>query len=123
MPTDILCLRPESDFTRVGVAIPTGPSIAFRASDASDVPDLMKEARVLLIPAVGPKLAPALFEPAKALKLVQITGAGVDRLDQPTLTRLGIPVCNPAAATVRSRSMRSAMHSHCCAASAGPMPR
>ena len=94
MPTDILCLRPESDFTRVGVAIPAGPSIAFRASDAADVPDLMKEARVLVIPAVGPKLAPALFEPAKALKLVQITGAGVDRLDQPTLTRLGIPVCN-----------------------------
>ena len=79
MPIDILCLRPESDFTRVGVAIPPGPSIAFRAPDAADVPELMKEARVLVIPAVGPKLAPALFEPATALKLVQITGAGVER--------------------------------------------
>jgi phosphoglycerate dehydrogenase-like enzyme len=94
MPTDILCLRPETDFTRVGVAIPSGPSIAFRTHDAADVPALMQEVRVLLIPAVGPKLAPGLFEPAKSLELVQITGAGVDRLDQPTLTRLGIPVCN-----------------------------
>lgn len=94
MPTDILCLRPESDFTRVGVAIPAGPSIAFRTPDAPDLPDLMQEARVLVIPAVGPKLAATLFEAATALKLVQITGAGVDRLDQPTLTRLGIPVCN-----------------------------
>lgn len=94
MPTDILCLRPESDFTRVGVGIPAGPSIAFRAPDAPDLPDLMQEARVLVIPAVGPKLAATLFEAATALKLVQITGAGVDRLDQPTLTRLGIPVCN-----------------------------
>lgn len=96
MPIDILCLRPETDFTRAGVEIPSGPSFAFRAPDAADVPALMQEARVLVIPAVGPTLAPALFEAAGALKLVQITGAGVDRLDQPTLTRLGIPVCNVA---------------------------
>jgi len=94
MPTDILCLRPESDFTRVGVALPEGPSIAFRAPDADDVPALMREARALVIPAVGPRLAPALFEQATALRLVQVTGAGVDRLDQAALTRLGIPVCN-----------------------------
>jgi len=94
MPIDILCLRPETDFARAGVEIPSGPSIAFRAPDAADVPVLMQQARVLVIPAVGPKLAPELFERAAALKLVQITGAGVDRLDQPTLTRLAIPVCN-----------------------------
>ena len=29
-----------------------------------------------------------------SLKLVQVTGAGVDRLDQAALTRLGIPVAN-----------------------------
>jgi phosphoglycerate dehydrogenase-like enzyme len=94
MPTDVLCLRPESDFTRVGVAIPDGLSIVFRAPDAPDVPTLMQEVRALVIPAVGPKLAPALFESAQRLRAVQVTGAGVDRLDQATLTRLGIPVCN-----------------------------
>jgi len=94
MPPDILCLRPESDFTRVGVSIPTGPTIEFRAPDAPDVPALLQQASVLLMPAVGPKLPASLFEQARTLKMVQITGAGVDRLDQPTLTRLGIPVCN-----------------------------
>ena len=33
---------------------------------------------------------------ARKLKLVQVTGAGVDRLDQAALTRLGIPVANVA---------------------------
>ena len=53
----------------------------------------MKSSDALVIPAVGPKLAPDLFE-GTALKLVQVTGAGVDRLDQAALTRLGIPVAN-----------------------------
>ena len=54
---------------------------------------LMKSSDALVIPAVGPKLAPELFE-GTALKVVQVTGAGVDRLDQAALTRLGIPVAN-----------------------------
>jgi phosphoglycerate dehydrogenase-like enzyme len=53
----------------------------------------MKEARALVIPAVGAKLSPALFE-GTLLKLVQVTGAGLDRLDQAALTRLKIPVAN-----------------------------
>ena len=42
----------------------------------------MQAASALVIPAVGPKLSPALFEGTQ-LKLVQVTGAGVDRLDRP----------------------------------------
>ena len=50
--------------------------------------------RALVIPAVGPKLPPALFEDT-ALKLVQVTGAGVDRLDPAALIKAGnIPVAN-----------------------------
>src|SRR5205085_8025470 len=41
------------------------------------------------------KLAPELFE-GTSLKLVQVTGAAIDRLDQAALTRLGIPVSNVA---------------------------
>ena len=63
-----------------------------RPTDAA-VAALMKSSDALVIPAVGPKLAPELFEGA-SLKLVQVTGAGVDRLDQAALTRLGIPVAN-----------------------------
>jgi phosphoglycerate dehydrogenase-like enzyme len=93
MPTDVICLRPEADFTRAGVTPPTTLDIAYRAPDAADLPALMKEARALLIPAVGPKIAPALFENS-AVKFVQITGAGVDRLDADALKKLGVAVAN-----------------------------
>jgi len=93
MTHDVLCLRPEADFTRVGVTPPSAFRTAYRAPDAPDVPDLMREVRALLIPAVGPKLPPALFENT-TVKMVQITGAGVDRLDEAALKARGIPVCN-----------------------------
>ncbi|MGI9259207.1 MAG: 2-hydroxyacid dehydrogenase, partial [Gammaproteobacteria bacterium] len=51
--------------------------------------------RALVIPAVGPVLDPAYFENSK-IELVQVTGAGVDRLDKDALTSLGIPVANVA---------------------------
>ena len=56
---------------------------------------MIKSSDALVIPAVGAKLAPDLFEGAR-LKLVQVTGAGVDRLDQAAMTKLGIPVANVA---------------------------
>jgi phosphoglycerate dehydrogenase-like enzyme len=93
MTIDVLCLRPEADFTRVGVTPPSGLSVAYRSPQDADVPALLRQARALLIPAVGPKLAPELFENT-ALKLVQVTGAGLDRLDLAALQRLAIPVAN-----------------------------
>ena len=93
MPFDVVCLRPEADFQRVGALAPHSVTITYRAPDDPELPQLLQQARVLLIPAVGPKLAASLFE-GSGLKLVQVTGAGVDRLDEPALKRLGIPVAN-----------------------------
>ena len=93
MAYDVVCLRPEADFTRAGVTPPAELKIAYRAPDAADLPALMKEARALLIPAVGPKIPAALFD-GSTVKLVQITGAGVDRLDADALKRHGVAVCN-----------------------------
>ncbi|HXF67510.1 MAG TPA: NAD(P)-dependent oxidoreductase [Burkholderiales bacterium] len=93
MPFDVLCLRPEADFKRVGVEPPAALSIAYRRPDDPELATLMRSARALLIPAVGPKLAASLFEGGR-LELVQVTGAGVDRLDEPAMRRLGIPVAN-----------------------------
>jgi phosphoglycerate dehydrogenase-like enzyme len=92
---DVLCLRPEADFTRVDAPAPASLRVRYRAPDDAALPQLMREADALIIPAVGPKLAPGLFE-ASSLKLVQVTGAGVDRLDRDALVRLGIPVANVA---------------------------
>ena len=93
MTHTVLCLRPEADFTRVGAPAPASLAVAYRKPDDTAVPQLIKQAGALVIPAVGPKLAPALFY-GTSLKLVQVTGAGLDRLDQAALTRLGIPVAN-----------------------------
>ena len=91
MILDVLCLRPEADFQRAGALPPAALKVFYRAPEDSDVPALMKQARALVIPAVGPRLSPALFENC-SIKFVQVTGAGLDRLDLPTLRRLGISV-------------------------------
>ena len=95
MTNRVLCLRPEADFTRVDAGAPKSLTVAYHAPTDAQVASLMKSSDALVIPAVGPKLAPELFE-GTALKIVQVTGAGVDRLDQAALTRLGIPVANVA---------------------------
>ncbi len=91
--SDVVCLRPQADFTRVGALAPALLSVSYHAPDDAAVPELMRKAQALVIPAVGPKLAPSLFE-GTSLKLVQVTGAGLDRLDEAALTKAGIPVAN-----------------------------
>ena len=93
MTVDVLCLRPEGDFLRAGVSPPPALRVVYRAPEDPDVPSLMQQARALVIPAVGPRLSCALFENA-SIKFVQVTGAGLDRLDLPLLKRLGIAVAN-----------------------------
>jgi len=93
MTYSVLCLRPEADFLRIGVVPPKGLAIRYMGPTDPEVSAAMKAADALVIPAVGPKLAPELFEGTK-LKLVQVTGAGLDRLDAATMKRLGIPVAN-----------------------------
>lgn len=93
MSIDVICLRPEADFTRVGVTPPKNLNIAYRKPDDADLPALLKQAHAVVMPAVGPRLPAALFEDT-SLKVVQITGAGVDRLDEAALKKLGIPVAN-----------------------------
>lgn len=93
MSCDVLCLRPKADFERVGALPPTNLQVVYRAWNDTDVPALMKEAHALIIPAVGPKLPAALFE-ATTVKFVQVTGAGLDRLDLALLKQRGIAVAN-----------------------------
>jgi phosphoglycerate dehydrogenase-like enzyme len=93
MSFDVLCLRPEADFTRAGVSPPAGFTVAYRRPDDPELAALLRSARALVIPAVGGKLSGSLFKDS-AVKLVQVTGAGVDRLDEASMKTLGIPVAN-----------------------------
>jgi phosphoglycerate dehydrogenase-like enzyme len=90
---DVLCLRPEANFHAVGVTPPEGLDIIYRDPIDADVPDLMQQVRALVIPAVGPALSSDLFR-STTLRLVQITGAGLDRVDQAVLTQEGIALAN-----------------------------
>ena len=93
MSIDALCLRPEADFQRVGALPPVPLHVVYRAPGDTDVAEIMKQARVLVIPAVGPKLPLSLFE-GTSVKFVQVTGAGLDRLDLDFLREHGIGVAN-----------------------------
>lgn len=93
MSIDVIVLRPEADFQRVDALPPESLSVTYRAPDDPVLPALMKQARVMVIPAVGPRLPASLFE-GSTVKLVQVTGAGLDRLDEVALKKLGIAVAN-----------------------------
>jgi phosphoglycerate dehydrogenase-like enzyme len=93
MTTDVLCLRPQADFQRAGVVPPASLAVSYRATDDPQLAAHVRAARALVIPAVGPKLAGPLFEGGN-VKLVQVTGAGVDRLDEAAMKKLGIAVAN-----------------------------
>jgi phosphoglycerate dehydrogenase-like enzyme len=93
MTHDVVCLRPEADFLKSGVVPPASLSVVYLEPDDAGLAAAIKGARALVIPAVGPRLAPELFEGGD-VRLVQVTGAGVDRLDEPAMRRLGIPVAN-----------------------------
>ena len=85
MASDVLCLRPEADFARVDALPPASLQVSYAKPDDPALAQRVKASAALVIPAVGPKLAVALFEDCR-LSLVQITGAGVDRLDEAALT-------------------------------------
>ncbi len=93
MTHNVICLRPEADFLRIGVTPPSTLKIAYRAPSDADVAALCREAKVMVIPATGPKIPNAVFE-GTTIKLVQFTGAGVDRVDETEMKRLGIAVAN-----------------------------
>lgn len=106
----VVCLRPEEDFLKIGVTPPQLLSISYLSPEAANLSDALCGARALIIPAVGPKLSAELFD-GSAVELVQVTGAGVDRLDRPAMERLGIAVANVAGGS------NSALADYCIAAS------
>lgn len=93
MSVDVLCLRPRADFERADALPATELTVAYHAPDDSEVISLMKQARALVTPAVGPKLDPEIFANT-TVKLVQVTGAGLDRLDLGLLKTQNIAVAN-----------------------------
>jgi phosphoglycerate dehydrogenase-like enzyme len=93
MSVDVLCLRPQNDFVRANALPSAELTVAYYAPNDAEVIPLMRQARALVIPAVGPNLSSEIFQHT-TVKLVQVTGAGLDRLDLPLLKSMGIAVAN-----------------------------
>jgi phosphoglycerate dehydrogenase-like enzyme len=93
MPAEVVCLRPEADFARVGALPPSALAVRYCGPADAELPAYLKTAQAMVIPAVGPKLPNDLFVDT-ALKLVQVTGAGVDRVAPDALKRRNIPLAN-----------------------------
>jgi phosphoglycerate dehydrogenase-like enzyme len=93
MSHEVLCLRPQADFQRAGALPPDTLAVTYRTPDDPQLAAHVKSAHALVIPAVGGRILPSLFEGSQ-VKLVQVTGAGVDRLDEQAMKRLGIAVAN-----------------------------
>src|ERR1700730_3361756 len=92
-PIEVVCLRPERDFARVEALPPSSLSVRYCGPADAAVPSYLANAKAMVIPAVGPKLPAELFANA-ALKLVQVTGAGVDRINPAAVKNNKIPVAN-----------------------------
>ena len=89
----VICLRPEKDFIDFKAIAPDHLEVRYLAPDKSDLIDMARDAQALLIPAVGPKISNTLFLDT-SIKFVQVTGAGVDRLDHKFCQDNEIIVCN-----------------------------
>jgi phosphoglycerate dehydrogenase-like enzyme len=93
MSVDVLCLRPRIDFERAMALPAVELLVAYHAPNDAEVTALMKQARALVVPAIGAKFNPEFFDKS-TVKLVQVTGAGLDRLDLALLKNAGIAVAN-----------------------------
>lgn len=93
MACDVVCLRPKDDFLNIGVTPPESLSIRYMAPTDADLVQHLATARALVIPAVGPKLDAELFAGSR-IELIQVTGAGIDRLDADVMKAKGIAIAN-----------------------------
>ena len=93
MSTDVVCLRPKDDFLNIGVTPPESLSIRYMSPTDSELAQHLAAARALVIPAVGPKLPDELFDGSR-IELIQVTGAGIDRLDADAMKAKGIAIAN-----------------------------
>ena len=89
----VVCLRPRRDFEQVGVGVPGDLEVEFFENER-DLDRIAPTVTGLVLPSAGPALAPEMFADARDLTLVQYTGAGIDRIGDDIIARLGCAVCN-----------------------------
>lgn len=101
MTVDVLCLRPAADFAEVGIDVPAGLRVRFAASPQEVPAGDLATARAVVLASVGPPLPRAWLDQVTRLRLVQFTGAGVDRAGDACRHRPEVTVANVPGANAR----------------------
>lgn len=101
MNADVICLRPESDFRQVGVEPPADLQIRYAASPGEVAETELASARAVVLAAVGPPVERTWLDRVAQLELVQVTGAGVDRVATACAHRSEVLVSNVPASNAR----------------------
>ena len=89
----IICLRPEADFIEFDAIAPSRFQVEYLSPSDPDLMRLAARAKALIMPAIGSKIPNEIFENSD-IKMVQVTGAGIDRLDADFCLKNQIAVCN-----------------------------
>lgn len=100
MSADVICLRPEADFLEVGVMPPADLRIRYTDPEQAPGGDLAT-ARAVVLASVGPVLRRDWLDRVANLRLLQFTGAGVDRAGEACAHRPSVAIANVPAANVR----------------------
>jgi phosphoglycerate dehydrogenase-like enzyme len=98
---DVVCLRPAADFAEVGVDVPPDLRVCFASGPAEVAAGDLATARAVVLASVGPRLERAWLDQVTGLRLLQFTGAGVDRAGDSCAHRPDVVVANVPAANVR----------------------
>lgn len=101
MSADVICLRREADFLEAGVRPPAGLRISYGAAPAEIGAADLAAARAVVLASVGPRIERDWLDQVKALRLVQFTGAGVDRLGDACAHRPEVTVAGVSGANAR----------------------
>lgn len=98
-----LCLRQKKDFEWVNVEIPKTLDVQFFVPvSEKDIITRGKSAQFIIASSHNPPLGVEIFEQLIDLKVVQLTGAGFDKVDLVAAARHGIPVAHAPDQNTRS---------------------
>lgn len=103
MAVNGICLRPARDFEWAGVKIPDSLTIKFFVPESENhIIESGKNAHFIIAPSHSTLIGERIFANLPNLKVLQLTGAGYDKVDLEAAARHGIPVAHAPGQNSRS---------------------
>ena len=98
-----ICLRPAQDFERVGIEIPNSLKMEFFVPDSEEqIIERGKRVDFIIAPSHTVTIGEKLFGGMENLKVLQLTGAGFDKVDLDAAAGHGVPVAHAPDQNTRS---------------------